>query len=305
MIRENFFSFLYFLGLTGLFGWWNRRQVMILCYHCVTLRPDLIPADPWKMYLKSDIFEAQLDYLQKNYNVISLQEFLEARREKRPLPAYSVVLTFDDGKRNFLTVVAPRLLERHFPAIAFVVVNNTKEAARVKKHPENFDQWTPRDDRGDLSWQDIDYLLKKQKIAIGSHSHTHPNLSEISFEEAREELEVSYQNIVSNTRVKEIALAYPHGQTSEEIMELGKNIGYSCGLTNTDAGNDFETNLFRLNRTVINSDDHLPLFAARLAGITWRLNKIKDFLRPFRSKAGLSKKEKLKLSQNFIKNVFF
>ncbi len=304
MIKSCFFSILYFLGFTRLIAWWNRKQVMILCYHCVTPRPDLISADPWKMYLEAELFDSQLEYLQKNYNVISLQEYLEARRRNRPLSPYSAVLTFDDGKRNFLTVISKYLSERNLPATTFVVVNNTEKAFFVNGSANPYG-WKPEDDHDDLSWQDIERLLNEQKVAVGSHSYTHPNLSEISFEEAREELQLSYQNIVARTKCKNVAIAYPHGQTSDEVIKIAQEVGYSCGLTNMDAGNDFETNLFKLNRTVINSDDALPLFAARVAGVTWRLGKIKDYLRPLKNKAKLSEEERLKLSQDFIKNILF
>lgn len=304
MFKRQFFTIVYFLGLTKLIAWWNRKQVMILCYHCVTPRPDLISDDPWKMFLDVKLFDSQLKYLQKNYNVISLQEYLEARRSNRPLPPYSVVLTFDDGKRNFLTVISPYLLKHNLPATTFVVVNNTEKAFFVNGSANPCD-WKPEDDHDDLSWQDLKRLMKAQKINVGSHSFTHPNLSEIAFEEVQNELKVSYQNIVANTKYKDVAIAYPHGQTTDEVVKFAQNIGYSCGLTNMDAGNDFETNLFKLNRTVINSDDDLPLFAARIAGFTWRINQIKNHLRPLKNKTNLSRAEELKLSQDFIKNIFF
>jgi peptidoglycan/xylan/chitin deacetylase (PgdA/CDA1 family) len=302
MIKKQFFSFLRFIGITSLIAWWNRKQVMILCYHNVTPRPDLIPNDPWKMYLDTGLFDSQLDYLQKKYNVISLQEFLEARRNNQHLPPYSVVLTFDDGKRNFFTVVFPRLSSRRLPATVFIVVDNTKNST-VESYLNLGYEWTPNDDHDDLSWNDIKALLRQPDIIqIGSHSHTHPVLSHLSKQEAQQELIFSFEGIATNIKNRPIPLAYPHGQTSEEIMKLAESVGYACGLTNMDAGNDFGTPLFNLNRTIINSDDSICVFAARLAGITWRINKIKNRLKRLKSKFALIRKEKTELNQNFIKN---
>lgn len=295
---------LYYSGLTSLAAWLNRKNVMILCYHCVTPRPDLISDDPWKMFLAADSFGRQLDFLQKNYNVISLEQYLEARCVNRPLPPLSVILTFDDGKRNFLTVIAPSLKKLNMPATTFVVVENTDKAFYVNGSSNPYG-WKPEDDHDDLSWQDVQRLLKMGRIEVGSHSLTHPFLPEISLGEAESELKISYQNIVAKTKCKQVALAYPHGQATEEIMKIAENAGYSCALTNTDAGNDFETNLFGLNRTIINSDDDLPLFAARVAGITGKFNKLKNLLRPLKNKARISHEGKVKLRQGFIKNIFF
>ena len=40
---------------------------------------------------------------------------------------YSVVLTFDDGFRNFLTVAAPILAERKIPATVFLITDKASE----------------------------------------------------------------------------------------------------------------------------------------------------------------------------------
>lgn len=277
---------------------------MILCYHCVTPRPDLISDDPWKMFLAADSFGKQLDFLQKNYNVISLEQYLEARRQNRPLPPFSVVLTFDDGKRNFLTVIEPSLKKLSMPATTFVVVENTEKAIYVNGSSNPYG-WKPEDDHNDLSWDDIRRLMETGKIEIGSHSMTHPVLPEIPLSEAEYEMERAYRKIAAKTAHKRVALAYPHGQATEEIMKIAEDAGYSCALTNTDAGNDYKTNLFSLNRTIINADDDLYLFAARVAGITGRFNKIKNLLRPLKTKAKNSKQAKINLSQNYIKNIFF
>lgn len=304
MIKRSFFFFLRFVGATKAISWLHRKQVMILCYHCITPRPDLLASDPWKMYLDAESFETQLDYLQKNYNVISLENYLEARRENRPLRPFSVVLTFDDGKRNFLTAVLPRLVSRNLPATSFVVVKNTKKEYR-ENISDDFHEWAPEDNSADLSWENIDYLLKQKKVEIGSHTYTHPVLPQISYEEVENELKTSYEEIVKNTELKNVSLAYPFGQTSETVIEIARKTGYACGLTNTDAGNNPKTNLFRLNRTIINSDDDLNVFAARLAGVTWRLDQIKSYLRPVLNKDGVPRKENLRMNRGFIKNVLY
>lgn len=300
MFIKGFFAFLHYSGLIRLAAWLNRNRVMILCYHCVTPRPDLVSSDFWKMFLDAVLFEKHLDFLQKKYNIVSLDEFLEARRANRPLPPYSVVLTFDDGKRNFLTVIAPQLIKRNLPATAFLVVNNT-EKAFFENGSANPQEWKPDHDYEDLSWEDIRRLLKNRNIEVGSHSLTHPRLCQIPLSEAENELKSSYQILLSKIGCKNQAIAYPHGQATEEIMKIAESTGYSCGLTNTDAGNDFETDLFSLNRTAINSDDGLPVFAARVAGLTWRLNKIKNKVRGITNRAEISDEGKLNLNMDLIK----
>jgi peptidoglycan/xylan/chitin deacetylase (PgdA/CDA1 family) len=63
---------------------------------------------------------AQLLYLSRHFNVVSLEAMVD-RLTNRSFPlANEVVLTFDDGLRNNLTVVYPILRELHLPATFFV-----------------------------------------------------------------------------------------------------------------------------------------------------------------------------------------
>ena len=108
-MKRTFFSILHKLRITRFAAWWNRKRVIILCYHGVTERHNRHPSDQYGLHIRADRFETQLNYLRRHYNVISLAKFLEARRDNKPLPERSVVLTFDDGYRNFLTSALPRL----------------------------------------------------------------------------------------------------------------------------------------------------------------------------------------------------
>jgi peptidoglycan/xylan/chitin deacetylase (PgdA/CDA1 family) len=63
---------------------------------------------------------AQLLYLARHFNVVSLEAMVD-RLTNRSFPlANEVVLTFDDGLRNNLNVVYPILRELHLPATFFV-----------------------------------------------------------------------------------------------------------------------------------------------------------------------------------------
>jgi peptidoglycan/xylan/chitin deacetylase (PgdA/CDA1 family) len=57
-------------------------------------------------------FEKQLDYIQKQYTVITTRTVVEASRGGRLLPPNACLLTFDDGFLDHYTVVFPRLLAR-------------------------------------------------------------------------------------------------------------------------------------------------------------------------------------------------
>jgi len=270
LIKTVVFTLLYFLGATRLVAWWNRRQVRILCYHGVTRRLDRILHNPHKLHVRYDRFAAHLDHLQRRYRVISLGEYLAARREGRRLPDYSVILTFDDGYRNFLTVIAPCLAARAMPASVFLVTDRLRQNG----DPNMNGHWTPADDELCLSWTEAQNLRRQQPIEFGSHTCSHTELPSLPPQETVREIRDSYTAIVANTDNREVALAYPRGKYSELIVEQARSTGYACALT-TDVGtNDMRSDLFTLKRILIGDDDNKAAFAVRVSGLAQWLKRL-------------------------------
>jgi len=95
-------------------------MLRVLTYHRVAepeatphLHPGLISATPAG-------FEEQVRYLAANYDVVSMEEVLAAWKGNRPLPSRSVLLTFDDGYRDFADVAWPILRDYRLPVTLFV-----------------------------------------------------------------------------------------------------------------------------------------------------------------------------------------
>jgi peptidoglycan/xylan/chitin deacetylase (PgdA/CDA1 family) len=270
MVKKILFALLLITGVTRLFGMLNRRQITILCYHSVTAQEPPILDDPHKLHIPASLFVKHLEYLKRNHNVISLDEFLAAMHEQRELPDYSVVLTFEDGQRNFLTVAAPHLKRLGMLATTFVITGYTSAAVT----PSLNHKWQPADDQTFLSWPDVAELAQ-DGITFGSHTCTHPRLPELSVTEAEKELVDSREALSARVPQTQFALSYPYGQVSDEIMQLAREAGYSCAMTTMAGVNNRQSDLFALRRIVIAGDDDLPTFAARVAGITARVNNIR------------------------------
>jgi peptidoglycan/xylan/chitin deacetylase (PgdA/CDA1 family) len=270
MLKRLLFALLLSTGVTRLFAFLNRRRVTILCYHSVTKNEPPILNDPDKLHIPQALFRQHLDYLKRHYRVVSLDEFLAAVRERRELPDNAVVLTFEDGVRNFLTVAAPLLKERGFAATNFVITGETMASVS----PELNHKWQPADDRTFLSWKDIDELAQAG-IQFGSHTCSHAKLTELAPTEAEKELTESHAALSLRLAQNHFPLSYPYGQSSDKIRQLAEAAGYSCGMTTLAGVNDLESDLFALRRTVIAGDDDLPAFAARVSGLTARVNSLR------------------------------
>jgi peptidoglycan/xylan/chitin deacetylase (PgdA/CDA1 family) len=273
-MKRSFYSVLHKLQLTRLAAWWNRKRVVILCYHGVTERRERHPADRHGLHIRADRFELQLDYLRRHFHVISLAEFLQARKSHAPLPHRAVVLTFDDGYRNFLTSAAPRLAARGLPVSLFLITDKIQSDGGAKAT-----HWSESDDETFLSWQEVQ-ALREQGVELGSHTCSHRKLSELATADADHELRASYEALGAHLSQPALPLAFPFGSYSDAVIAMARRLPYTCALT-TDAGtNGPATDLFLLRRNLIGDDDDEAAFVARVSGLTAALQRV---MAPFRN----------------------
>ena len=96
-----------------------RRRIRILAYHGVDSFSDpVVNGDD--LQVNPLVFRAQMEELKQHFNVVSLGSLVVALNDGGEIPERAVAMTFDDGYRNNLTVVAPILKEYGFPATFFV-----------------------------------------------------------------------------------------------------------------------------------------------------------------------------------------
>ena len=74
--------------------------------------------------LRPERFDAQLAYLARTYEIISLETLLECFETGQPVPERSVVLTFDDGFYDNYEHALPILEKHRAPATVFVVTDS-------------------------------------------------------------------------------------------------------------------------------------------------------------------------------------
>ena len=68
-------------------------------------------------------FKEDLDFLLKHYKSISLQELITLNKSGKAITENCFHITFDDGLKEFYTVVAPILKERGVHATVFLNSN--------------------------------------------------------------------------------------------------------------------------------------------------------------------------------------
>ena len=92
------------------------RDNVILNYHRVC--PDNEMKKPNdELVVSISRFKEQLLFLKKNYNLVSLDKFLQFKKNKKP----NICITFDDGYKDNLTYALPILNELNIPATIYII----------------------------------------------------------------------------------------------------------------------------------------------------------------------------------------
>jgi peptidoglycan/xylan/chitin deacetylase (PgdA/CDA1 family) len=254
---------LYLTGAIRFASWWHRKHVVILNYHDIGENDEL--TDPLDLTVSSKNFRRQIDYLRRRHNVISLDQFVEARAAGKELPNYTVLLTFDDGYRGFLKV-APLLLSLNMPVTLFLVTDMVRQCHQQETAAQY-------DDR--LSWTEIESLDGHGVFSFGSHTCSHPSLTHLSGDAVDNELRASLSAIKCKVKNVTPALAYPNGAHSSTTRSNLVSNGYVCGLTIDPGPNTDSTDLYALRRQTIRGHDDPRIFAARLSCLTGWLYELR------------------------------
>lgn len=116
----------------------RKNGAMVLYYHGVAERV----FDPvvQALHMPVNEFEEQIQYFHKHHTIISMDEFCEALRKRR-LHSSQVVLTFDDGFKNNLTVVAPLLKSYGLPFTVFISTEQVENGWRYPGYQMRASIW--------------------------------------------------------------------------------------------------------------------------------------------------------------------
>lgn len=108
------------LGIDAAFRFVNRQKLLVVMYHGVTRQ---IYDPPIWTQLPVEVFRKQLEFLQKHYAWVTLDDAVRAIQGQGKLPRSAALITFDDGLKNNYDVAFPVLSELGVPATVFLTVN--------------------------------------------------------------------------------------------------------------------------------------------------------------------------------------
>ena len=198
-------------------------------------------------------FAEQLQWLRDNgYTGVTLARMAEAFTAGKPLPAKSVVITFDDATRDFLDNALP-LLHRHgFPAALFVP---TAAVGRCAHWDSGHGEPAPI-----LGWEEIASLANCD-VTVGSHAMDHVRLTGLPPRDLARELIGSRATLEGRLGTAPDAIAYPFGAFDPAIRDMTADCGYTLGLSCVDGLITHDADMLALRRQEVKGGMTLAEFA--------------------------------------------
>ena len=286
MIKRSYFYYL--LNKINLFSSRNHN-LRVLAYHTVH---------------EPEIFEAQLKYLIKKFNIISFADLHDHLFSNKNLPPKPLLLTFDDGDVSVLKNGLPILKKYKLPSVLFVITQlidsdnmfwcrqveavfkkqgksyqEARQKIKLLKKMPNSERVKYLDSlamvKGLQLTSDELHVLQKEKMFIGNHTHTHPMINNCTEHEIEQEMG-KVKTLFEKWNLEGYPIfAYPNGNwdaKSEKILE--KN-GVQFAFLFDHQINKESIDPMHISRITVDSETELNEFKVKVSGLHSKILSLK------------------------------
>lgn len=192
-----------------------RDVVPILMYHSVG---DRAPGSTRAWTHSPAVLRSHLGVVTgEGYEPLTVSEYLAARRGARPLPERAVVVTFDDGYRDFATEALGLLATARVPVTLYVTSAYIGGHAGWRRPDARLPMLSARELAG----------LPADLVEVGAHGHTHVKLDTVPVEAARDEIRRSKATLEDTMGREVLTFAYPHGRHDAAVRRLVREEGFA------------------------------------------------------------------------------
>jgi peptidoglycan/xylan/chitin deacetylase (PgdA/CDA1 family) len=217
-------------------------DVLVLCYHALS------PTWDADLSTTPELFERQIALLaSRGYRGVTFSEAVAAgaggdARNGSAGPAGGgrtaagtrlAAITFDDAFRSVLELARP-ILDRHgFTATVFAP---TDYMGGERLRWQGIEQWLGGEHESELqpmTWEELSSLAEAG-WEIGSHTRSHPHLTQIDDETLARELSESKARCEQQLGRPCPTLAYPYGDHDERVVQATAKAGYEAAAALPD-----------------------------------------------------------------------
>lgn len=189
----------------------HKTNGLAICMYHYVYDKDNPPDKINSNYIEVDALEEELKYLvDNNYFFPTWEEIRQYIDGKILLPEKSIVLTFDDGSRNFLELGAPLFEKYKIPVTSFLITSKSGDE-KVAEYASDY-----------VTFQSHSHNMHRAGGTIG-----HGGIfTALSHDEAVADLQESIK-ICKNGD----AFAYPFGDYSDSCVQAVSDSGFLCAVT--------------------------------------------------------------------------
>lgn len=234
-----------------------------------------------------------LPFLARSYNVIGLDDYLEALRsgDRSRIPRKALIITLDDGHAGNHALL-PLLKRQRIPVTIFLcsgLLDTRRQFWFQFEHPR-FSTETlkkmPNRERlqhlaacgftPDREFEHPRALNREQLcemaavVNLQAHTRFHPCLPTCDDAEAEAEIAGSRLALEQEFGLHINAFAFPNGDYSDRDIALVRDAGYQCAITVDHGFNTLHSDPFRLRRLGIDDADSIDAVCVKASGL-WTL----------------------------------
>jgi peptidoglycan/xylan/chitin deacetylase (PgdA/CDA1 family) len=118
-----------------------------------------------------------------------------------------------------------------------------------------------------LTAQAVQEMNQSGLIEFGAHTHTHPILARLSFEDCKNEIELSVRRVEELSGQACRLFAYPLGRRhhyNQQSIKILRNLGICAAVTTQTGANDRKTPLLELRRYGAGPSDDMAVFQLKV-----------------------------------------
>jgi peptidoglycan/xylan/chitin deacetylase (PgdA/CDA1 family) len=237
----------------------SPTRVPILMYHSVSDSLFGKSHPYYQINCSPPVFARQMRWLRQNgYRTMDLTQMWKAMETGQDV-SKTVVITFDDGYRDFYTDAFDVMRQCGFSATIFLATD------RIQNSPVRIDGVDY------LTWSEV-AELHKAGIQFGSHTVSHPDLRSLSPEQIEYELGCSKETIEQKLGAPVESFSYPFAFPEEDksfkqfLVDILENQGFENGVSTIIGRASKNHNQYYLPRLPVNSWDDATLLRAKLEG---------------------------------------
>lgn len=204
-------------------------KLPILIYHYVEYVTDEKDTIRQSLNINPRTFENQINTLKDSaYTFVTPSDIQKIERGELSIEK-PVIISFDDGYRDFYTDVFPILKKHQVKAVAYIV-------------PGFLDKLNY------MYWNQVKEISSSGLVEIGAHTINHRSLNNLTNDAAFREINDSKIILELALGEKITTFAYPYGHFNDQTPDLVKSAGFTSALTTDEGTNENLDDKFLLKR---------------------------------------------------------